>query len=321
MPDLTLNTFIDGTPADAASLSQNFYTPQVFNTPLPDAVSFELLNGWLERDNKEADTKVSREAIQPSALTEGRMVGGTLNQDYFKSLFPKFCNWENATQDIYPSEPEPADFDFEYQGTEGTEGSAEHDSFLTIPGASINFYNPYEKAFILFTWNIRWTHDGEAIMFGRLPGGVIPFNITETAQEDAAIRFFLKTPTNYGYVPGIGASADYSDALRRRVGQINIGLETHSQFPSKEVGGPGRFDYLRHREWSGHCALGVSRGENLINPSVPALGPLRYPGSNTGVSRGWYGGSLRIASGAKQARVQVRSMRYICFKLEDTPAG
>ena len=71
MPDLSLQTFTDGTPASAARVSQNFYTPQVFAEPLPDATSFELINGWLERDNKEPGTKITRECIQPSALTEG----------------------------------------------------------------------------------------------------------------------------------------------------------------------------------------------------------------------------------------------------------
>ena len=150
MPDLTLNTFVDGSPADAAAVSQNFYTPQVYTAPLPDATSFELINGWLQKDNKEEGTKITRECIQPNALTEGRMVGGTLDHDYFKSIFPKFSNWENETEVLGG---DPPVYSFVDQGTEGTKG--EHPSFVSIPGGCVNFYNPHESAFILLTWNIR----------------------------------------------------------------------------------------------------------------------------------------------------------------------
>ena len=312
MPDLSLGTFTDGNPASAAGVSQNFYTPQVFAEPLPDATSFELINGWLERDNKEPGTKITRECIQPSALTEGGMVGATLDHDYFKSLYPKFGNWENTTEVV------GVDTSFEYQGTEGTH--EEHESFISIPGGGINFYNPHENAFILLTWNIRWTHDGEAIMYGTLPGGIDPFNIEDNAEEDAAIRLYVKRPDDETYVPGAGPLASYSDCFRRRIGQVNIGAETFRKFPNGDVGNSGRFDYLRHREWSGHCSIGASTAENsAFGPLVG--GTLYRPGANTGAGRGWYGASLRIASGAKQARVQVRSMRYICFKLEPQAPG
>ena len=317
MPDLTLNTFVDGSPADAARVSQNFYTPQVYNSPLPNASSFEVINGWLQRDNQEADTKITRECIQPNALTEGGMVGGTLDHDYFKSVFPKFSAWENTTE-VLGGETS-AEYDFVHSGTEGS--NEEHESFISIPGGCVNFYNPHENAFILLTWNIRWTHDGEATVYGTIHGGVPPFNVGQDAQEDAAIRLYPSSPTSSGvYVPGSGPLGEYSDCFRRRVGQINIEAETFRKFPNGDVGNSGRFDYVRHREWSGHCTIGASSAENH-EPFPDDVGNLYRPGANTGAGRGWYGASLRIASGAKQARVQVRSMRYICFKLEPFSPG
>jgi hypothetical protein len=301
MTTINLNAFTDGLTATGTDVSENFYDPQAAVV----ATSFEALNGWLDSGNVEANWQMDTYHIQPNALSEGKMVGGTVDQDYFgTAFFDRF----NAYEKINGA--------WTWVGDEGNLGAgftpaqsrpnAEHRFFQAIPGGGVTFYVPYENAFVLLTWNIRWTHDGEATM--NLDN---PENPTALDEQRAAIRLFVKTPTDEASRP---PGSLYADNYRRVAGQVNIqgGATVPDETPS------ARFDFNRHREWSGHYIIGAAGTGTIEGTGDPA----RYgPGANTGTTRGWYSASLRIATSAKQARVQVRSMRYICFKLEAPTAS
>tara|TARA_R110002020_G_scaffold453748_2_gene668785 strand:- start:535 stop:1341 length:807 start_codon:yes stop_codon:yes gene_type:complete len=265
MPNITLNTFVDGAVVDGGDVADNLYEPQDA-APATDATSFEVMNGWLDERNKDVGWTIKTEHIQPHALTNGRMVGGTVNNDYFED---DFFNGFAA-----------------YTGTDftGVEGSAlEYPAFVPIPGGCTTCFVPY-KALLIFTWNICWTGDGTFI-------GTLGGNLNDAREERSIIRFYLHTPTvPDGAPPETGMVGDTADELcRRRVGTTVGTFTSGTPTTTEEI----RFDFSRHREYSGHYMVGV-------------------------VDRGWYGGSLRIATSAPQARVHVRGMKYIYFKSEST---
>jgi len=264
MPDISLNTFADGAVVEGADVADNLYQPQNA-APATDATSFEVMNGWLDDRNKDPGWSITTEHIQPHALTNGRMVGGTVNNDYFEDdFFNGFSVYDGS----------------DFLGVEGT--IAEVPSFEAIPGGCVSFFVPY-TSLLIFTWNICWTNDGTFDgAAGAGPG----------REEKALVRFFLHSPSfPDGFPPQAGGSDTEAVLCRRQVG-TTVGSYTQAAPPNLESG-PYRFDFSRHREYSGHYMAGV-------------------------VDRGWYGGSLRIATSAPQARVHVRGMKYIYFKSEST---
>ena len=322
MTTLNLFTaFVDGQPASADSIAGNFGTPSSAD-PAP---SMEIINGWLDADNLEtplSSNRIGYNSFQVGSLTEGRMVGATLDHDYFeRDFFSGFNEW------IWVGPAEGGSF--EKTGPAGT--PAEIPLFVTIPGSGLNFYVTYPNCFIAFTWTIRWTHDGIAQEGTNGSNNTVPVN-SFNGQEQAAVRLFLKKPgdsealppNNFSGTPVVG-DLTYADNQRRNIGQVNAKKTAAPSYASvlssgmyeaeKRTGGEGRFDFNRHREWSGSYILGAAG-----TTESPTEG-FQIPGANTGVSAGWYEASLRIATSAKQARVQVRSMRYICFKLEVPPPG
>jgi len=307
MTTLNLNSFLDGAAASGTDVSENFYDPQSAVV----ATSFEVINGWMDSGNTEPTWTMDTYHLQPHALTEGRMVGATLNHDYFGEAFFKDFNGYKKVETIDAGPPPETVSEWVYIGEEGNHGASgivpardnptgEHAFFTPIPGGGITFFVPFSTAFVVLTWNIRWTHDGEAIMTDDSPG--VSLN-----EERAAVRLFVKTPSQPVAAP---PGANYADNYRRVIGQVNVGGTVSGGLAAPDDRRSTRFDFSRHREWSGHYILGAASAQPSANPEVPV------PGANNGVSAGWYSASLRIATSAKQARVQVRSMRYICFKLE-----
>ena len=111
----------DGQVSDGDRVSQNFYdVPAVAN-------SFEVVNGRLDNANREAGWDVESVHIQQGALSGGASVGGTLNVDYFKSVFADFT-WAAGAGDKKLMQP--------------------------IPGAAASFFLPYAPLFVLFSWHI-----------------------------------------------------------------------------------------------------------------------------------------------------------------------
>jgi len=280
------------------------------------------MNGWLDDGNWEAPVATNRigvNALQPGCLTIGGMVGATLDHDYFPSWFSQFNGWRNLQDGTHAQGARKT-------GQAGNDG--EHPVFVGIPGGGIDFYVPYEKSFIILSWTIRWTHDGEAIMATdtEWPNQL---QAADYAQEQAAIRLFIKEPgDSKAYPAGEKPTSgfDYQDNYRRNIGQVMVRLGTSPYYwppigpepgKIKTYGGVDRYDYSRHREWSGHMMLGGTKTTYVIGGRVPSTSDIEdgVP-HQAGMSPGWYNASLRIASSARQARVQVRSMRYTCFKLE-----
>lgn len=85
MPDITLAYAPSAGGATSASgFNGDVYTPAT-------RTSFETINGWLDRDNREVSGsawKVPWDKIRPRSMSEAKSVGATNNLDYVPMLFP-----------------------------------------------------------------------------------------------------------------------------------------------------------------------------------------------------------------------------------------
>ena len=82
MPDITLGYVPAGGGASTASgFNGDIYTPTA-------RTSFETINGWLDRDNRESAWKVSWDKVRPKSCAWAESVGATNNLDYFPNFFP-----------------------------------------------------------------------------------------------------------------------------------------------------------------------------------------------------------------------------------------
>lgn len=84
MPDITLPYIpVNGDTASATGFNSDVYNPA--GTP----ASFEVINGWLDRANRESAWKVSWDKIRPGSMAWSESVGDTANLDYVCSMFPQ----------------------------------------------------------------------------------------------------------------------------------------------------------------------------------------------------------------------------------------
>lgn len=103
MPDITLpyNPALGDT-SSAAGFNSNLYDPSLSPT------SFEVINGWLDRANRESAWKVSWDKIRPASMAWAESVGATANLDYFCAMFGQdpdatgaFTPIPGASQSVY----------------------------------------------------------------------------------------------------------------------------------------------------------------------------------------------------------------------------
>ena len=118
MSDITFpHSFLPGGAATASEYSKNLYNPK----QVPD--SFDVVNGFLDNDNREAGWDIDYTHVRSLSMANGRMVGTTANSDYLAALFP----------------------------VEAT-AAAVYKEMTPISGASISFYCPVAAAVGVFTW-------------------------------------------------------------------------------------------------------------------------------------------------------------------------
>lgn len=104
------------------------------------------LNGTLDQDN--LDTRLTHSDFKRGAFSSGGSIGATDNLDFFPEIFPSgtfITGYRTSLKPrYYPLFPNQIDF------------------FQPIPGANQTFYSPYDKALVIFTWNISIATDGWA---------------------------------------------------------------------------------------------------------------------------------------------------------------
>ena len=125
MPDITFPFSLPaGSNANASEYSKNLYNPH----QAPD--SFDVVNGFLDNDNREAGWDIDRTHVRSLSMANGKMVGTTANSDYLAALFPVEAGVSDQYKEMIP-----------------------------ISGASISFYCPVAASVAVFTWQVMVSND------------------------------------------------------------------------------------------------------------------------------------------------------------------
>lgn len=130
MPTLALPVFVDGAVADPVPVEQAFYNQSVAGTG-----SLEVINGHLDRDNRQGAWSVTKDHIQEGALSGGGAVGGNVNLDYFGDVF---IGYRQALE----NPAVPADNLRAWQ------------MYRAIPGGSVEYFLPYACSLVVLSWTI-----------------------------------------------------------------------------------------------------------------------------------------------------------------------
>tara|TARA_R110002020_G_scaffold108164_3_gene250803 strand:- start:15961 stop:16659 length:699 start_codon:yes stop_codon:yes gene_type:complete len=111
-------------PTDAEEFSKNVYNPST----VPD--SLDVINGFLDNDNREAGWDIDHTHVRSQSMASGRMVGATANADYIAALFPVEATSTEKYKEMTP-----------------------------LAGCSISFFCPTDAAVGVFTWQVTVSND------------------------------------------------------------------------------------------------------------------------------------------------------------------
>lgn len=148
MPTITLTNFplAEKETPEADKIAKWFYTPSV----TPD--SFDVINGQLDLDNMTGGWTIERADTQRGSLIQMESVAGTANLDYFSDWFSGISTAGWFFDPLLATPTAYADADT----------ADDIKDYVAIPGSIKTFYNPYDRGFALFLWNINWTNDSAA---------------------------------------------------------------------------------------------------------------------------------------------------------------
>jgi len=146
MPDISVPvTFADGTTADAPDLNLVTYRPRSV-TP----AGLEILNGYLDGDNRLLLSDVRREDVRRGAFSRGEMVGATAAKDYFADLFVGVRGPDST------AEREGVLADTSGSGSYYTDriaAATPHSRFIPLAGAGKTYYLPHACSQVYLFWH------------------------------------------------------------------------------------------------------------------------------------------------------------------------
>ena len=296
--DSQWNVFSDGQVSDADKVSDNIYKPETGYS------SLEHINGQLDQLNvpNAASTEyweVNGDVVQDGTFTGGSMVGATANIDFFRDPHFADTHRENTfgpDEVVDPTSNEIGKVSYydqdSQQSVDTTTIFHTDEDFVAVPGASIEFYLPYDCSLVLFTWNIQFEDDGDSGYDGNsyypilisklLQAERLSYNVYGlTASQFFLTRTWLRFYIDDAWVPG-QERITYPNKRRPFMDGGNPHLP-HSHAHS-----------LAPRYWNGHHAASTSNGTQL--------------------SKGWHSASIRIYSNSNQSRVRVRGIRHVYFR-------
>ena len=290
----------DKTPAE--EVNQSFFSTK---TPHEAPNSGSALNGTLDEDN--LGTVLTYSDFKQGAFSSGGSIGATDNLDFFPEIFPSgtFITGFRAFAKpcLYPLFPNKIDF------------------FQPIPGANQTFYSPYNKALVIFTWNISiatdgWvnqsvtTTDGSESADNGLGAWVI-FKLFHPDGTETSTGV-QKTETAYRTVV---TKRDRPTSASRRGAQEDLYYSGHLMY------------VLDQKGWhTGGLHLGYAAPRKVLADNklyIYALDASEMPALGTNQEPHWYetletsiGEEFVIwDEGVRQARVRVRSLRHVLFRL------
>ena len=296
--DSQWNLFSDGQVSDADKVSDNIYKPGISTS------SLEHINGHLDRLNVPVSTsseywKIDGSLVQKGTFTGGSMVGATGNLDFFRN--PHFA--DTHRENVYgpdeqlDSDGKSSSISYFDPATEQVFSSGvvfpTDEDFVPVPGASIEFYLPYDCTMVLFTWNVQFEDDGDsgysqastflppflASLVGPDRNAYYVYGLT--GSQAVLTRTWLRFYIDDAWVPG-QERISYPDKRRPYKDVSNRRLPSSGSITKAP------------RYWNGHHAASTS--------------------DNTQLTKGWHSASIRIYSNSNQSRVRVRGIRHVYFR-------
>ena len=313
----------DKTPTE--EVNQSFFTARA---PIFPQNSGAALNGSLQTEN--LDMVTTYENFKSGAFSQAGALGTTDNQDYFPDVFP--------TGQYITTDPKVHYLNF----------VNETSFFLPIPGLNRTFYNPYENALVIFTWNMSLAIDGWADKTIATDGTAYAGGKEREHNKLGAWVIFKMTKPD-GTVVDRGVN-DVETAFRtvlpktdkpaptaRRGAQNDLYYSGHMTL---DLSDPGWYTAGLHLGFAGPQKTPISDAVDSANKMSSSVDyPLYYfvlqdSGINesgmrsTSVATGAQDPHdyemqelemeqdyIVYAEGIRQARVRVRSIRHILFKL------
>ena len=216
--------FRDSELTSPAKVDHNIYDPN-----LETAESLDVLNGHLDHNNIDfvEDQALPLNSIRRGALFRGKMVGSTLNADYYKKLnsFKDGGDWH----------------DFTDQSSE---------KIQPIPGSGIEFYTPTSGT-VLLTWQVSYSSDLDVKSTK---------DDLDYSTESSTIQYKMETAFSVGTAVGqdkkIRASRGFLTLMSATGDEMNLSEIGFRQYFPQSIEGELSLDPRRilgmGRIWSGH---------------------------------------------------------------------
>tara|TARA_R110002074_G_scaffold128219_2_gene268472 strand:+ start:157 stop:1110 length:954 start_codon:yes stop_codon:yes gene_type:complete len=317
MPKITIpyaaTTGDDLTPTEEVNQSIFSAAPAV-----GDQNSGAVLNGSLQQDN--LDMIVTYEEFKKGAHSQGGSIGTTDNVDYFPDLFP-------AGEFVYDPSGNSSESLPSYNFVTQT------DFFQPLPGLNQTFHNPYKKALVIFTWSMTLAVDG----WSEKPSQLSYNTQMDKNKHGAWVVFKMTKPDGTEVTRGVNGTetafrsvlpkADTPASGARRGAQNDLYFSGHLTL---ELDGQGWHTAGLHLGFAGPEQK-TSLAFNMA--SDPVWGTVDNPlwiyalrdaemGSGTQTPEDYQPIPAGIeetftvwGEGIRQARVRVRSIRHVLFRL------
>ena len=309
MPKITIPysaaTGADKTPTE--EVNQSFFSAV---PAVADQDSGAVLNGSLQEDNL-AGT-VTHLDFKRGAYSQAGAMGATDNQDYFPDIFPAITAiTENSLAGTL-------------KATYHLAFPNQTDFFQPIPGLNQTFYNPYKKALVILTWNLSLAVDG----WVDKSVTASPAEESEENKFGAWVIFKMTKPDGTQVIRGINEAetafrtvlprADRPVATTRRGAQNDLYYSGHMTLELEDEGW-----------YTAGLHLGMAGISKVQASSLDTDNPLWI----FALDDGQMGGTPQVpqeynmqsvdidedftiwGEGIRQARVRVRSIRHVLFRL------
>ena len=284
------------------------------NSSVPNSGS--VINGFLHKANLAEEVQLTSHHFKPGTFSQGASIGTTDNLDFFPDVFPQ-GNF------IARNAPSPL---VGGRNQENINFVKQTNFFLPIPGACTTFYNPYKKALAIFTWNISIAIDGHVS-----ENETRPFSIYHSSDPRYAtwLIFKLVRPDGVEITEGVRKTetayrtvlvpTHYRASAARRGAQKDMYYSGHLMYEFSENPGVG----TQEGWYSAGLHIGFAAPKNVIvnefynfclesnamdsAPQEPNYYQYKTEGGITDFTV--------LGPGTRQARVRVRSLRHLLFKL------
>jgi len=297
----------DKTPTE--EVNQSFFSAV---PAVADQDSGAVLNGSLQEDNL-AGT-VTHLDFKRGAYSQAGAMGATDNQDYFPDIFPAIT--------AITEHPAAAAL----KATPHLAFPNRTDFFRPIPGLNQTFYNPYKKALAIFTWNLSlavdgWVNKAVDTTYGKE---------SEENKYGAWVIFKMTKPDGTEVVRGVNEAEtafrsvlprqDRPEAASRRGAQNDLYYSGHMTLELEDegwytaglhLGMAGTPKVQASSLGSSSIPLWIFALDHAGMGILPYQSPPDYEMQETPIGKDF----TIWGEGIRQARVRVRSIRHVLFRL------